>query len=370
MKNIFLLVVFSFLTQLNLIAQDIYKPGSIITTVNDTVRGFIQDQMDHEMAVSFNFKEVSEDNHISLLTPYNILEISFDSGREFKRFEIKSPSNNSKYVLAKNLLKGKLELWTWRKPKGSSDYFIIDKSTNEVIHLINPKKDQITNLAGRDYKVQDLKYLGQLSLLMQDSKKQNSDPKKIKYSDKRLKRVLYEYNLGFANDYSISDNISTKYYSYDITVGRSLLSSKNKFIRAGIYRNKVYPEKSRTTSYIRGISFMSWHNPNKDLDLETFENGTSNYSWNLISIIPAGVKFEGKAKKFKPYIYGGIGVGLMILSDYKIVDHKNTGTETNFIPIPTINFGAGAKLKIGSKFLIAEITPSINGVFFNLGLNL
>lgn len=372
MKNLFSILLFiSTFISANLFTQTIYNSGFIITVQEDTIDGYILNNIDSEMAYKINFKEDSLNSRSETYTTSDLLGFSFDNGRTFDRFSINESdgfSKDSLYVFAKSVLKGKIDYWVWRHPQKKSDIFLVNNSTNKTVHLTKPQKDIKSGKDGHTYIKKDLKHMGLLIYIKSDSVNFKSSNKKIKYSEKILQEDIYKYNNKFKKNYPISKYTEKVEYNYDLMIGIPIrFQHDGVFYRAGIYTNKIYVEKSKNKSFISGITYFHWID-NKEWDY-SFELGMLNYKWQLLSIIPIGVKFQGNAKYIRTYGYVGVGLAILMHSDYKIVDFENTGSKTHFFLFPTINAGAGVKIKVGSKYILAELTPSVTGIFINLGFS-
>ncbi len=59
-----------------------------------------------------------------------------------------------------------------------------------------------------------------------------------------------------------------------------------------------------------------------------------------------------------------------MLTNRVIENSVNTGNETQFAFLPTLNAGLGLKIKAGNTFVITELTPTINNIFLNVGISL
>ena len=89
-----------------------------------------------------------------------------------------------------------------------------------------------------------------------------------------------------------------------------------------------------------------------------------------MSIIPVGLKYEGNGKFVKPYVYLGFGMGAWVDSYVVVVENADKVRERDVWITPTINPGAGLKIKTGSKSVFFEVTPSPGlGVQGNLGFS-
>jgi len=72
-----------------------------------------------------------------------------------------------------------------------------------------------------------------------------------------------------------------------------------------------------------------------------------------------------------PYCYIGFGVAaLRVKKDYIGFNHEYLYTKYRYIGFPTVNAGAGIKIKVGSKYILFELIPSIGaGLLPNIGLS-
>jgi outer membrane protein W len=90
----------------------------------------------------------------------------------------------------------------------------------------------------------------------------------------------------------------------------------------------------------------------------------------MFSLIPIGVNWHTKSGVIRPYAYVGVGLTLLVMTDYQISNYKYVGDSNSFVPLPGINIGAGAKIKVGSKFILLEITPTYwAGLYLNIGFS-
>ena len=363
MKNyLWFAVYFLVFSNSVLLAQVEYKPGYMVNLKSDTLRGFIQEKTDSHLAESVNFKTSLQASNSREYFPDELLAFGFESGRNFKRQE-----NNQKdspgFVFAKRLLEGKTDLYVWRK-KGQAkpDMFITNNEIDKTVHLVKAPKRNITSEEGKKFSTKDRKYLGLLNSIK--TEQQDQDREEVRYSEKKIYEDLLNYNRQFSEDYPISEYEEKQINRYEIILGMPFENSVGGTqFRVAVYRDKQRIERSKNWSYLRGVSYRHWGD--EDRELPDFKNATANYRWQNLSLIPIGVKYQRANGIVRPYAYAGLGVGLLLMTNYVIETYETIGSEKNFSYGPTANFAVGLKIKLGNSYLLTEITPTIDGIFFN-----
>lgn len=355
-------------------AQSSYEPGYVITINNDTIRGYLLNDIDANLDESVMFKEELDATIESEYSANDIVKFRFDSGREFTRFEPIQDVQTDKprhYIFAKSLIKGKIDLYVWRHEKLSSkDFFILNHDNQRKAQLSKPIKIEVKK-DGKTFSKKDQHYQHLLNYVKHIKPEEDDKYKKIGFVEKSIRKDISSYNSNFEQEYSQVEYNEPKEYQYDVLVGLPFkLESEETQFRVGIYRNKTYTDKTRRFSTFSAIIYNHADTGEKESDLDmSYRNRSKNYKSQLLNIIPIGLKFQSKAKKVIPYGYLGVGVMLLVHSNYIIEDYEFSGTEKQYYPFPTLNLGAGLKIKVNSNFLLAEITPTYSGVFFNLGFS-
>lgn len=364
--NLFLLII---LTCQYLNAQSDYKAGYIITTNKDTINGFILNKIDSELANKINFKKNSSEITTTEYTTSELLGFGFGSGRLFKRMRINSKNlttQDTTFVFAKRIVEGKIDLYVWRHKKhNSKDLFIVNNQSERQAHLTKPKKTEIKS-DGKTYSKKDNKYKNYLFYIKNDKNIESKTYNKLRYGEKSISKNITLFNSSFKDKYPIMKYKEPFKYNYDVLAGIPFnLNSDELHFRVGVYRNKTFVEKSNKFSYLSGIIYHHW-NEDKIEDYQS-KNATVNYRWQMLNIIPVGIKFQANSKRIIPYYYIGVGLAVLMMTDYIIEDYENVGSQKEFVFLPTINIGVGVKIKVNSNFILAEITPTMNGIFFNVG---
>ncbi|WP_010232397.1 hypothetical protein [Gillisia marina] len=346
-----------------------FRSGYIVTVDKDTIKGFIYDRIDAEMANEIFFKKDLKGTVVSSFNPAELIEFGFRNKRTFHSIPRVNTNKDTTFVFAKRLVQGKIDLWVLRDTKKSSEFYLTNNSTNQKAHIFRPNNKDYLQIEEDNYLDGGIEYLGIQSFVKTTPVKSNSKKRRSKFSEKGIQKDVVEYNSKFRRAYPAAVYEEENVYNYDITIGTSVLKfEQGDFIRAAFYRSKTKVEKSRKLSRIQGISYHGWFDEDENGSRD-IQNGKSNYIWQVLSIIPIGYKIQGTSKSFQPYAYAGLGLAILFKTDYIFVNAINTGSETSVVPFPTLNTGAGVRIKLGSKHLLAEITPSVNGIFMNLGLS-
>lgn len=347
-------------------AQNYFEPGYIVNPQNDTIKGFILDSPDADHAIKIFFKP-DQKTTPKIYKPKDLSGFGFNSGRIFEKMPVISEKDTT-YIFAKNLVRGKIDLFVWRHPNiVKPDIFLSNNETNKTVHLIKPEKKIFPDNNGKSYTQRDDQYFRKLQLIKEDSVLyDNRDI--IKFSENRIKRDILDYNKQFQSQYKIKKYVEKVNYDYDIIAGLPVNSSEDLHFRAGLYRNKSREERSTNFSLMQGLVYNHWSNDDKELP--AIQDGNSNYRWQLLNVVPLGINFHGNSKNIQPYGYAAIGAAVIMMKDHVIKGGVQQENETSFSVIPTVNFGVGTKIRLGKNFLIAELTPTITGLFWNVGFSI
>jgi hypothetical protein len=156
------------------------------------------------------------------------------------------------------------------------------------------------------------------------------------------KTIKHEFSIGMPFYYGITDR-----------------DFKSVF-RFSYYRNKSFPERSQSMSSMQGVSYQfvryndAWGNrPNIQ----------------VLSLIPLCLKIHSSYGTIRPYGYCGFGLCFIRMPYYSA---KSKEINYDVVYCPTMNLGVGAQLKLGSKYINLELTPSLlmQNVFINVGVSL
>lgn len=369
-KTLNLFVLFILFCQ-NIKAQSSYDPGYVLTIENDTINGYILNDIDSKLAYKISFKNELSDSTITQYTTKELLGFGFTSGRVFERMQIKNKnqaSTDSSNVFAKKLIDGKIDLYIWRHKKiNSNDYFITNNRSGREAQLTKPKNER-KEIDGKIYSKTNYKYKNQIVYVENDGTLEAKRSKRLKFGEKAIGKEILSYNRNFQEEYPIKKYEEPYEFSYDILAGIPLtFNEENTAFMIGFFRNKTFVEKTNRISYLSGIIYRYWSSNDGNLDYQ-YESGTPNYRQQILNIIPVGVKFQGNSGRVIPYGYIGAGIAAMINTNHVIEDYENVGSQTTFGGIyPTVNAGVGAKIKVNSNYILTEIAPTRLAVYFNVG---
>lgn len=367
-KNSCFILVMIFFAVSPLLAQN-FEPGYIITSENDTLRGSIKDETDANLSSKIFFK--NEEGIVKKYGPGDLLGFGFSNGRTFEKQAITSltpEGTDSIFVFAKNLIRGKIDLFVLRFPhRFKPDIFLSNNSTNKTVHLSKPEKREIIGKDGKKYTGMDYRYAGNLGLIK--GKKTTTDNKKPpRFSEKKIMKDILNYNEDFQQEYPLKVYEEEVKYHYDLLVGLPIQSADGLRFRAGIYRNKSKVERTRNFNFMQGVVYNHWRNEAKALP--EFENGTSIFGLQLLNFIPMGLNYHGDSKNVQPYGYAGVGFAVGMLTGHVVENNIYTGTKNTYTFLPTLNLGMGLRVRVGKTYLITEFTPTLNGAFLSLGISI
>lgn len=354
---------FSVVAISNIVAQSSFEPAYYITQDKDTIRGFILEKTDAELARNFQFR-ADKNSVVKTYRPDEIPGFGFANGRVFQQIPVVITKEDTVFVFAKRIVEGKIDLFVRRYAHQSKpDIFLYNNSTNKIIPIFQPRRRVLQ--------------MDSLSLPQPEfGEKLNSEDSSFvqeilsqkKPSEKRIRKKVIKYNREFQEEYPVNIYREQLKHNYDILAGLPITTSEELHFRVGVYRNKSRVERSTNYSFMDGLVYQ--HRSNTNQDLTVLPEGNSIYRWHLINVIPFGVNFHGNSKVIQPYGYAGLGAGVIMAEDLVVVNGEQKENEISYQIFPTLNVGIGLKIRLGKTFLITELTPTINSLFWNVGLSL
>ena len=332
--------------------------GYIVTLQGDTVKGYLIDRIDARLSKEVEFLKEEKSNKISY-SPSNLKAFGFDNGRSFKQRSY-SDSAGVQYFFAKRIVQGKVDMYIRRKVTNDQpDIYLTNNSSHVEVVLFPPSRKFIEDSKGRKYTPDQFKHLSLLDYVKGDPPAPKENEKKLRYIEKDIQRHIAEYNKLYSGTFPTKVYRERPKFSYDVTGGLPLeIYDHLTHFRVAFYRTKSFPEKSRTVSFISGASYRYWGTKS---EYDTWREQT-------ISIIPIGINVHTARGFIRPYFYAGGGALFLIDTDDANIENV---VKTKIYFYPAINVGAGIKLKVGSKFILAELTPSLSDrdIFVNVGFS-
>jgi hypothetical protein len=366
-KNFLILAFCIVLPSADLIAQKPAK-GFIITLESDTLEGYILDRIDAALSARIEFSTEKDGEKVPYLSS-DLKGFGFHYGRVFRQIHYSEKAGDTSYFFAKRVLQGRVGAFTRRKlNRDQPDIYLVNNGLDREVLIVPPSKEFIEGQEGKKYVAEEFKHVGLLKyvkdeVVLKDEKKRGLG----KYSEKDILREINDYNSSYSDSFPTIAYQERRDFSYDITAGLPIAHSDEEvYFRVALYRNKTFPEKSRTVSFMKGVSYRYWQST-KEPDLEV-ETSNLNYRQQFLGLMPIGIHFHSAKGVVRPYIYCAAGLSILISTDYHVVNYIDTGSRTTVVPVPMINMGTGIKIKIGSKFIVAEVTPALGtGIFMNIG---
>lgn len=369
MSNKFILVLsFIFLhISFNLIGQNDFLPGYIVKNNNDTITGYIESKTDTELIHSINFKSNPSESDFTTFESSELSEFRFNNGRNFKRFKIADGTQDSSYVFAKKKLGGKIDMWILRKKRINPDILLRNNDNLKFAH-IKKDEEQIIKEKGKNYSFDKAKYFGTINFLL-DGNIPN-DLKKIRYSERKISKVITEYNSYFDYYYKPFQYKEKVKFHYDISIGIPIRQHSGRVrsdFRFAAFGRKMNIEKTRKLSYLFGLTYRAI---GRNIEpLKKWHNYSYETSSNIFNIIPFGFHYQSTERFITPYFYAGIGLSIWNRNGIQFEQHKQTGTYTYTNYYPNITGAVGLKFKIKKWYLFTEFNPAIIGSTLSIGLS-
>lgn len=361
MKKIIFLSLFLILGTGFLCAQE-FSPGYLISREQDTLRGFILDGSDADLANSIQFKK-DMDGQVLNYEPAALKAFAFNTGRSFESMELPPREQvKAKHIFAKNIIRGEIDLFVWRhKGRAVPDFFVYNNSSGKSAYLKKPVKRNVAE--GKSF-TRDQYYLGNLQLV----KGETGNISRLRFSEKQMKKDIIRYNSTLQENIPLFIYKDEVKYNFDLMVGIPILEEISFPIwRISAFMNKNRPEVTRNFYFTHGIYFV---HVDKKRELPTdLKYGLVDSKSSILNVMPIGFKYQGDGKVFQPYGYIGGGISAWWLTWFLIEDYNKAGSRTDMAIYPTFNIGIGTKIKMGPAAFIAEISPGMRGVFLSAGIS-
>jgi hypothetical protein len=168
MKKIYLPIIFIFISTVNLLSQDNYSKGYVVTFNQDTINGKIKNCSNGEMYIQIHFEDALGNQ--SVLNTNTILSYKIDNDYYYRKMH---PYTYDYYCFFKLKFDGKIKLYEFRKrpediktanvsynnynDKSITDYFPNFNNQNTIIIL--EKDDLIKTVDGLRFKRQIKKFI-------------------------------------------------------------------------------------------------------------------------------------------------------------------------------------------------------------------
>ncbi|TRZ42420.1 hypothetical protein DMZ48_12965 [Robertkochia solimangrovi] len=353
-------------------AQNNYLPGYIISTEGDTIFGHIKNTTDDKLVNSIDFKRTDEKGTEVNYPAFNLIGFRYENGRTFKSIKVKNENSLNKtedsiYIFAKNVVRGKIDLFSWLHSKNRELEFIMKNNESmEQIQIVPPKVSEVKK-EGTKYNKYDQTYKLQIASLKGDQNQFSSKGNSLKYSEKDIAKDIYQYNLNFEPEFPAYSYKERTKFHIDLFAGVPLYDDLN--FRVGLYGYKTSLERTHRLLFMYGLIYSSWSDKNKELEIES-ANFYKNYSAQSYKILPLGFRYQYPFKNIIPYCHIGLGYEVNIHKDYVVKEYQLVGEEKEVFGNFAINAGVGAKFRIGSGYIFTEITPVGEGIIMNLGYSI
>lgn len=344
MKSIVLsLTIVVFSLQLSF-AQTSTGQGYIIAQNQDTLRGYLMDDLDINLSKSVKFSLNVSGADSKEYGPTDILGFTFNSGKSFESIDAKFSDEK---VFAKKLADGKIKvLYEQGIEPQKFNMHLYRQDTNFSVVLEYPEKT-IVEKGAKKFSQTSKKYLGILSVITE-----GFNIPDLKFKQKPLMSYLNDYNRKHSTTFRTFEYVRKVETSYDASIGAHFFGgSDDKQFRAAFFRDKLFPERSKKVYFRAGLTY-------RYADIVTSGD-------HILNVLPFGFRYQPNQGKVSPYAHASLGLAFTVSETrYSSV----TGSEYSFGVVPGINLGAGIRYKIKSNYLFTEITPSFNnGFLLNIG---
>jgi len=158
MKKNILLALF-LLQSVFVFAQSNFKPGSVITNANDTLRGYIDYRTDEMNTRICRFKTNLNDKEAQSFAPGEIAGFRFtDEGKFYVTRTIEIIAGQPQTVFLEFLVKGMLNLFYFPDAESKQDFFIFEDREGNMTYTTQRPAQIVGNDSGRAFFSEDMRF--------------------------------------------------------------------------------------------------------------------------------------------------------------------------------------------------------------------
>jgi len=228
-------------------AQHNLQPGSIVTKTKDTLNGFIDyrnwERNPEKIDFFHNPNEIAKSYSPAEIESFSVSGEAYKSAiitLDDSPFKTESLKEDAKFnyitdtVFLLNLVNGEKSLYYFMDIHDKEHFFIANNSTYELLlYKTYLKRDELGNLSI----FQNKKYVGQLSIYLQDCSTIQSKLADLKYDRKSMLNLFLTYYKCSKNKMVSQNKAVSKPYELGILAGLSF--SKLKFFNGADYFSKA-----------------------------------------------------------------------------------------------------------------------------------
>lgn len=356
-------------------SQQQLKKGFILTASNDTLRGFIKENPDEELTQIVSFSKINDRTQLEDYASSKLMGFGFETGRIFQKFVLKELVGNDsvqKEYFAKQILTGKIYAYTIELKGKETQWLLRNQQTGRIVNLRKPKFKEVKTSDGKTAIYADVKYLQSITIVKQDSPDQYVKQDDFKYSKKQIIKNIKHYNSPYKDQYPVHHYKEQTEDTYGLLGGAFLGNvpplndhSISSAYRISGFRDVTWFEKISRISFTQGFSYSNFNqSPSLGGSIVGFNIPTAA---RILSVYPAGVKFQAYSIRVMPYIYTGLGLSFLHYEDREHQRELKAYYKSVLIAIP---IGAGLKIKVSSHwFLLSEVSCiPVEGLYINGGI--
>lgn len=284
----------------SLFSQTDFYPSFIVNHRNDTVYGMGNVNPSQEFCL-FKTKDAPD------YTKYNADEVvafKIIDGKYYVSREVKDPEGILKWYLLEFLVDGEIDLFAI---SNYGRYFI--KKENADFLELNDKIESIKNIDGKDYMVQDKRYIGFLRSYMSETPELFPEIDKIgKLNQRNLIKISINYHNAVCNEYECINYVKKRpYLTYRLELLSGLTRHNDYYApQIGFLWHVKIPVKKRNVFLKTGILFSDKPYWKKD--------SLNGYGKDYGIRIPISFQYVFGRKDFKPTIEIGWPTGMFLIS--------------------------------------------------------
>lgn len=176
-----------------LCAQTDFRPGYIVLSAGDTLRGLVDYRGDVRNAKMCHFKRTSSEA-ATKYSPFDLLSYGFPNHKSYDAKNIVNAAGEQERLFLEAIEKGRVNLYYYKEEPEALHYYL-SKGDGELFELIETKQTVYRDTG--TYVITNKRYLGIMDMLMGDYRKITPRFKRTSLEHQPLAALVRDYNRSF-----------------------------------------------------------------------------------------------------------------------------------------------------------------------------
>jgi len=325
------------------IAQKKFTPGYITKNNQDTIRGYLQEEVKKDLVEQVAFKNDQSSSTVNHFRSGEISGFGYDNGNVYKSISFKKTNGDSsilKTCFAKQLIKGYYDLYVYLEGEESFYVILRHDSSQFLFNTIYTANGEIK---------QQGNYLEKMRLLSASCPELYNSSNSLIYAEKEMGKFMTDVDHCVSPGSSVTSYYHKTKFKTDLFVyAGGMPLGKQSQITGDISLRFSSPQINKNAYLNIGVHYSNTLSVRSEL-------GPTNHPYDistrhLVYSIPFTFQYNFTSGIIQPYLYFGFGYAFLDEIEYPTI-WTTDETETKSSGISLIA-GVGVEAHITPKFFV------------------